>query len=377
VANNTMIIASGANATANLLDMVVFVTLGRMSLQDYWVPQCGPAAQPMLDTTRKLEREIWLTAARVLTPPQQDELRSVIAAWRAEHPGQIELSIRFRDFAEVAAGKERGNKGKTSSVFSLLFIDPFAGLDPATREMEQTRYVADRALYVIKRMPVLLRWQSELFLAQTLATPDMQQLLSNTTSFAQSAQQFTLAAQNLPEQLSAESRKVMSDFTAQAPQWQALLSQLQQSLQAGTEMAVSVNAATKSLDAFVGRYASPQSTSPGTNAPASSGATSGSDTNPAAALTPAKHFDVNEYGAAAAQIGLAAQQLNTLVASLDKMTPQVNATVERTGLQGKELVDYAYRRALCFLGLTLGGFVLALLAYRWLAARLFRNPTRQ
>jgi hypothetical protein len=369
VADNTMIIATGANSTANLLDMVVFVTLGRMNSEDHWVPRCGPAAQPLLDVTRKLEQEIWTIAGRVLTPAQQDELRSMIRAWRAEHPGQVDASVRFRDFAGVAAKKERDAKGKPGSVFGFLFLDPFAGLDPATREMEQTRYVADRALYVIKRMPTLLRWESELFFAQALAAPDVQQFLTNSTVFVQTAQQ-------LPEQLSAETRKVMNDFAAQTPQWQALLTQFQQSFQAGNEMAASVNAATKSLDAFVGRYASPRPTDQDEIPPTPSIASSGGESN-AAPASAAKHFDVTEYGAAAAQIAAAAQQLNTLVGSMDKVTPQISATVERTGLQGKELVDYTFRRALWLVGVTLVGMVLALLVYRWLATRLFGNPPRQ
>jgi hypothetical protein len=342
-----------------------------MALEEYWLPRYGPAAQPLLDATSKLEKEIWSTAAQVLTRSQQDELRSLIRAWRAEHPGQLEVGVRFRDFAELAARQSGGTKGKTSSVLGLLFLDPFAGLDPATREMEQTRYVADRALYVMKRMPNLLRWQSQLFFAQTLATPEIQQLLSNSTSFAQSAKE-------LPEQLSAETRKVLNDFSAQAPQWQALLTQFQQSFQAGNEMAASVNAATKSLDAFVGRYTTPRSTDRGASPPSST-VGSGSDTNSAAASQPRsapKHFDVNEYGAAAAQIGAAAQQLNTLVSSVDKITPQISATVENTGLQGKELVDYAFHRALWLVGLTLVGTVLALLAYRSLAYRLFGKGTK-
>ncbi len=192
-ANNSMIIASGPNPTANLLDMVVLVTLGRMTFEDYWVPRHGPPAQPMLDASRRLEKEIWSIAAQVLTPQQQDELRGLITAWRVEHPGQLEAGVRFRDFAEIAAGKATGSKARPGSVLGIFMLDPLAGLDPATREMEQTRYVADRALYVLQRMPNLLRWQSELLFSQTLATPGLQQVVSNSTQFAQSAEQLSLA----------------------------------------------------------------------------------------------------------------------------------------------------------------------------------------
>jgi len=64
-----------------------------------------------------------------------------------------------------------------------------------------------------------------------------------------------------------------------------------------------------------------------------------------------------------------------LVASLDKSTPQLSTVVERTGLEGREMVDYTYRKALWLLALALLGFILAMLAYRWLASRLF-NKTK-
>jgi hypothetical protein len=354
-ANNSMIIASGPNPTANLLDMVVLVTLGRMTFEDYWVPRYGPPAQPMLDVSRGLEKEIWSVAAQVLTPQQLNELRELIRVWRAEHPGQLEAGVRFRDFAEIAAGKTIGSKARPGSLLGIFLLDPLAGLDPATREMEQTRYVADRALYVLQRMPNLLRWQSELLFSQTLATPGLQQMVSNSTQFAQSAEQLSQAVEKLPEQLSLERQKLMNDVTAQAPQWQAILVQLQQTFQAGNEMATTVNSLAKSLG------------------------NSGGDTNPVTTSSPsaAKPFDVNEYGAAATQIGAAAQQLNTLVATLDKSTPQLDGVVERTRLEGREMVDYTFHRALCLLALALLGFVLAMLVYRYLATRLFGKSTNQ
>src|SRR5579863_117134 len=61
-ANNSMIIASGPNPTANLLDMVVLVTLWRTTLEDYWVPRYGPPAQAMLGVSRRREEEIWSVA---------------------------------------------------------------------------------------------------------------------------------------------------------------------------------------------------------------------------------------------------------------------------------------------------------------------------
>ena len=74
-----------------------------------------------------------------------------------------------------------------------------------------------------------------------------------------------------------------------------------------------------------------------------------------------------------AEIAKAAQQLDVLTHSLEQATPQINAAVERAGLQSKELVDYAFRRALVLLVLTLVGVLLAMLLYRWFALRRARD----
>ena len=344
-ASSAMIIATGSNPTANLLDMVVWVTLERMAFEENWLPRYGQPVEPILAVTRELEEEIWSMADRVFTPAQQQDLRELIQEWREKHPEQIYISVRFRDFSEIAALVDAGPSARRGSLFSLLFLDPFAGLDPTTKQLIQTRYFAERALYVMERMPRLLRWQTELVVAQTLSTPDVQLLVSNTTRFAQTAEQLTQTVQKFPEQMSA-----------QAPQWQALAAQFQQTFQAGNQMASSVDAAVKSLDSFIQRVAPP---------PDARGAVTNATT------TDGHPFNVTEYGAAAAQIAGAAQELDALTHSLQQTTPAINKVVEQTGLQGRELVDYTYRKAVWLLALVLVGFVLAMLVYRWVASRLF------
>jgi methyl-accepting chemotaxis protein len=358
VANATMIIATGINPTANLLDMVVLVTLQRMTFEEYWVPKYGQPAEAMLAVSRELEGEIWAVADGVLTTQQESELRELIREWREKHPEQIYVTVRFRDFAELASVALGGGNAKPGSLFSLPFLDPFSGLDPTTRELAQTRFFGERALYVLERMPKLLRWQSELVVAQSLAAPEVLQLVSNSTSFARSAEQLTQAVQKFPEQVAAEREQIMKGLSSQVPEWQALSAQFQQTFQSGNEMARSVDAAVNSLDSFIKRVSHPP-------------ATGGADTNHTA--TTGKSFDVTEYGAAAAEIGKAAQQLDTLTHSLEQTTPEIGTVVERTGIQGKELVDYTFRKALWFLLLALAGLVVALLAYRWGTARLMRN----
>jgi hypothetical protein len=361
VANTTMINATGPNPTANLLDMVVLVSLARMAFEEYWVPHYGKPAEPMLTVTRDLERDVWEVADRVLNRAQQIELKELIHEWREKHPEQVYISVRLRDFAELAVAQEPSANTGLDSLLKLSFLDPFSGLDPTTRELAQTRFFAERALYVLERMPRLLRWQSELLVAQTLAAPEVQQLVSNSTGFAQSADQLTKAVQQFPEQVAVEREKIMKGLETQTPEFRALSAQFEQTFQAGNEMAKSVDAAVKSLDGFIRSVKPPAASQSETQSAAPHG----------------KPFDVTEYGAAAAEISKAAQQLDSLTHSLEKTKPEVAEFVQHAGMQGKELVDYAFHKALLLIVVALAGIVITVLACRWLTPRNRRSTSTE
>ncbi|MCX6922883.1 MAG: hypothetical protein NT154_06685, partial [Verrucomicrobia bacterium] len=88
----TCSIASGPNAIANLLDMTVFVTVTRMSVEDYWEPKVfGPAAKPLLESCQSAETEIWRLAGKVLKPAQKSELRQAIESWHQQNPHPEDL----------------------------------------------------------------------------------------------------------------------------------------------------------------------------------------------------------------------------------------------------------------------------------------------
>ena len=140
----TCAIASGPNAVANLLDMTVFVTVIRAALEEHWQPKVfGESARPMLESCRDAETNIWQFTGRVFKPEQQAELRTAIAAWRRQNPlPESVLAARAVGFAAQVAQANQADPTKAGSVFSLLNVDPLAGMDPAVREIAQTRLFA-------------------------------------------------------------------------------------------------------------------------------------------------------------------------------------------------------------------------------------------
>ena len=87
ITNDVLGIATAANTYANLLDMVILVSLNRMSVADFWLPQrYGESAKSLLLASQEAEKEIWRIAASALKPEQIKELRTAIQTWHDQHP---------------------------------------------------------------------------------------------------------------------------------------------------------------------------------------------------------------------------------------------------------------------------------------------------
>jgi len=177
-ATTAFIAASGPHPTLNALDLVVLATVSRMVVEDYGVGEAfGAAALPLLETHRKLETNAWSLVAAVLTPGQKQELSDLIQKWRKENPHQRYLGgIRFSQLVETLRQSMFKSGSKAGSVFSLLYLDPLAGMDPTAAALQEARYSGERAMYYAQRMPQLLSWQAELLVNQLAAKPESKRL---------------------------------------------------------------------------------------------------------------------------------------------------------------------------------------------------------
>ncbi len=358
ITSDILAIVTGANTYANLLDMIIFASLNRMNIEDYWMPKFyGESAKPYLLASQEVEKEIWRIAATALKKEQLSELRAAINAWHAQHKDvRSPRDLGSLGFAsEVAQMNRSPQAGLTSSVFNLLSIDPLAGLDPATRELANTRLFAERGLFLARHMPTLIRWETELLAIQTAEMPQMEKLLANTTQLAESADRFSQTAERLPGLISAEREQIVQALNAQLPGLTSLAAQTEKALDAGKLMSTASTATLKSFQDVVRQLQA-------------------SPSNPEA-----EPFRINDYTAAAAQINATAQDLVRLLQAFDQtlvpgkfdgLSTQLTALTRQTQASGKELVDYTFRQTL-FLGLILIGSACAMvlasaIAFWWL-----------
>ncbi len=344
--------ASSDNAVIGCLDLVTLATLSRMTVE-----QIGPERFPdqtaaLVAAHRELEAGAWDLASGILTPTQREDLRRLLVDWREKHPdSRIAPFVRFQEFVSMAPGETgKARVVMPSSLIGLVGLDPMAGLDPAVRQVEQSRLLAERALYYAQRVPVIFDLQLDHSANRLAAGPESQRLQREVASLTASAATFASVAQALPGTISAEREALIAQLnetlSSQAATLRPLLVDMRGTLEAGSAAAAAIEQATRSIDALVARFSKKP----------------GEPDN-------GKPFDVNEYTQAAAEIAKAAALLDQVIGSVGTQAPQLGATLDAGAAQGRSLVDYFFVRVAWLIALLCLGLLATLLIYRWLAPR--------
>lgn len=342
-ATSAYINATGANPVINVLDMLVLVSMARMVVEDYGLDKLGTNATPLLTAHARLEANAWELASGALKPSQRIELSNLIQEWRKKNPHQRYIGpIRFMEFANAAGHKPAAGSTSPNSIFSLLFIDPFAGLDPTTAAIEEAQQFGERMMYYGQRMPLLLSWQAEVAALELANQPESLQLLTNAQQIATASVVFSQAAAQLPQVINAQREaaidQVFDRLHAEGTNSRAALIELRDALNSGNAAAASINTTIKSLDEFV-RYVVK------TNINSVPSSTNGSS------------FNVLDYGVAATQIGLAAKELNTALTTLGQTTPELQKVTKRAVDDANRLVSRAFILCAVLIGLLVIGAI--------------------
>ena len=368
--------ATGENPVWNVLDLTVLATVSRMVVQDSRArEEFGDAVEPMIQTHLALEKSAWALAGILLSPQQSEELQSLIVQWRKANPTERSVTgARFRDFA-VSLGKTEAAQGrqKPASIFSMLYLDPFAGLSPTTVAIEQSRELAERVVAYAERAPTLMRWQAELLSLQVQQQPAPQQLLSDTDRVSRSIESISQTVEGFPDLVdaqrkaaidqifagvTAERQAILAELEAKEATINSLLGQLRETMNAGGTMGTSLTETIKSLDAFV-HYVSPP---PDPNAPAKPSG---------------KPFDPLDYGKAATDVGGMARDLNTLLRTVGETGPAISKIGAQTGEDLKGVIDHAFWKGLILILVFLVGLIPVRLAYRAIERRLAKPPVAE
>src|SRR5689334_1251772 len=157
----------------------------------------------------------------------------------------------------------------SEGLLGLIGIEPLRGLDPAVREIAQTRQLAQRSIYYAQRVPGLLDMQIERLTYQLVLMPESRRLLGDMNRFAAAADRAGRLADVLPALVTQERpatiEQIARELNSQQAQTRALARDLQAMLDAGTRTSDSVNATVGSIDTLVARF-QPKRAGPATGA---------------------------------------------------------------------------------------------------------------
>jgi hypothetical protein len=349
-------VASGPNPITNTLDMVVLATLSRMVIEDTWVSELyGERAADLRETHQALEPRAWSLVEEVLTEEQRARLREVIEEWRTRNPKVRAVAyIHFHDFAKAIGHPRAGEANTPGSLFAVLGLDPLSTLDPAVREIAQTRHLAERAIFYLQRAPRLMDMQIQRLTYEFTAMPETRQLLADVNRVSLATGEAGKLAGDLPSVIARERQAAIAQFVdalnAQESQLRALTVELRDALEAGTATSDSLNTTIRSFDSLMARFDKPKA------APANPGA-------------PGRPFDITEYSTAMRELAVTARELEALLRSIDAGTPGFATLTERATEDVNRVIDHLFWR-LVILGIILivGAFGAAF-AYRMLARR--------
>jgi len=351
-------IASGANPTINALDMIVLATLSRMVVEDRLLADYGERGRSLLDAHRSLEQQSWSLVDGVLNAEQSKEVLAAIDRWRAENPTTRSVAqVRFADFAalELRRGTQQQQQQGNNSLFGFIGLDPLSNLDPAVREIEQTRQLAERTIYYLQRAPGLLDMEVERLVYQLAAMPESEHTLTNIDRLSLAAEAIGTLSNRAPDIIASERQAIISQLTAalhtEQDRLQPLLVSLRDVLNAGTQTSQSLTGTVTALDAFVARF---QPDRP----------------QPADPATPKRPFDITEYAATARDLAAAAERVQSLLAQLDESSKGVESVTRVARQEVNGIIDHAFRLALLLI-LALGfTAVSCALLYRYWSRRL-------
>jgi uncharacterized protein YukE len=352
-ATGAFTIASGPNPELNAIDMLVFATLSRLVIEDHWVGDVyGERAAGLLTVHRALEDRIWNYSALLLSQAQNDELRSSIEAWHRENRlGRAVPFIYLEDFALATSGMRTGGTSSTS-IFSFLGIDPLSNLDPAVRELAQSRQLAERAVYYGQRVPQLISMETQRLAFELAVTPESVRLLDSVGRIGGAAQATSELAADLPALLSAERAALIDQLTGvydeRQEQLQAMVVELRSTLEAGGATSDSVRETVAALDALMAGFERRAASASG---------------------SPSRPFDVTEYTEALRQMGDTAQRLQALLSQVDSKAPALTQVSDGAANRLASLVDHIYWRLVQLALLLVAASVLGALAYRAIVRR--------
>lgn len=218
-------IASGPYPGINLLDLMVFVSLKRVTWQDYWVPKVlGENGRPVLNALILMEEDLWQLAARLLSPEDLAELKRLIIKWHQRHPDLRDTNyVRFSEFGELGLKPSMARLSTPGGIFGAI--------DKAAEAAKDIALTMDRAMFKLRAMQLNMNAQIEYAYMQLVFQPEVDGVLKETARTTGLMERYADIIDAMPAKMQRASDLTIDRMLAGvAVERNATITQMQESL---------------------------------------------------------------------------------------------------------------------------------------------------
>jgi hypothetical protein len=378
-------IAVGPNAVENLLDMLVLTSLARRTVESYVIPEIlgEELGKGLLEASRALEKDAWEGAEKVLTAEQAAALRSLIAGWIEQNPGELNFwEVRFRGFA----GQRAAQLSQVTYTGGLL-----GEVEQTRQTAERFRQLSERVLYYMQRAPAITRLEAQFAVYDFMRQPEVADLFESSARLTTVADRLAAVAESLPgqqfavvnqlmgeveeqrigaidqitdrvkaervaaitqlsDELTRQRQDMIEDVLAEEPRVRSILADLRTTIEAGQALAGSINDTATTIDTITARIE-------------------------AGRRKPAKPFNIDDYKQLVSETSVTVREMKELVSSTDRLLlspgwkqrmPMAQAIIEQVDREMERLIYQIFAVQAGFIVLL---FAL-LLGYRYALSRL-------
>lgn len=164
--------------------------------------------KPMISVLSLLNDSIRKISYKALSKEDMELFDSVINQWRESNKDQFHVAfIRFDDFnTSVEKDKLLKNIARNG-----LFIS----IESAAKNLREIEQLSERALFLANRMPILIRWQTELFAYRMASTDEFINFGGNMDSFRSSVEMISNTFASIPQELDTQKSDFLRELSSE------------------------------------------------------------------------------------------------------------------------------------------------------------------
>lgn len=210
VASTVVALALEPDPEAALQDLMVSMAAKRIATAGSFPEGVSTNTQSAIASSMtRLEKEIWDVGGLVYSGAELAALRARVGQWWSGSERSSLGVIRVRELPTVDG--PRMTKGL------------FAPINETNRQIEESRLLGERFLFLVERLPAIAVWQAEAAAWRAMATPESRGALESLTLMATTLEQLAERVDSLPALMDDQREAFLSAFDAREETLSSLL----------------------------------------------------------------------------------------------------------------------------------------------------------